>query len=126
MSYNINFKDSAEVYETFNVNTYLFKYYKGFDEDLVLLFDSNLDGKRYGYYELVVNENINSKSTTLDPASREVAKIIKPIINSIRSVDAQNSRKKALAKYDELKNNDDFNSPDQAPEYAKQIVDSYK
>ena len=126
MSYNISFKDGAEVYETFNVNTYLFKYYKGFDEDLVLLFDSNLDGNRYGYYELVVNENINSKSTTLDPASREVAKIIKPIINSIRSVDAQNSRKKALAKYDELKNNDDFNSPDQAPEYAKQIVDSYK
>lgn len=127
MSDNISFEDSAEVYKTFNVNTYLFKYFKDFDEDLVLLFDNNLDGNKYEYYKEVVNENINNKSTTLDPDSREVAKIIKPIIDSIRNNNSQNNRKKALAKYDELKNNHgDFDNPDKAPEYAKQIVDSYK
>lgn len=35
-------------------------------------------------------------------------------------------RNKGLAKYRELKkDNPDFNNPDKAPEYAKQIVDSY-
>lgn len=126
MSDRISYEDSAEVYKTFNVNSYLFKYFKDFDEDLVLLFDNNLDGNKYEHYKAVVNEYINNKSTTLDPDSREVAKIIKPIIDSIRNNNSQNNRKKALAKYDELKNELDFNDSDKAPEYAKQIVDSYK
>lgn len=127
MSDNISFKDSAEVYKTFNVNVYLFKYYKDFNEDLVLLFDNNLDTDKYIYYKKVVNENINNQSTTLDPDSKEVAKIIIPIIDSIRNNNSHNNRKKALAKYDELKNeHNDFDNPEQAPKYAKQIVDSYK
>lgn len=122
----ISFQETIEVQNTFNLNVYLFKYYRNFSDDLILLYDSQTDTKKFLYYESLLNEYVNSKNKNIDLDSIKIAERILLILRSIYSVNSHVNRQKALEKYDELeKNNNDFDNPEKAPDYANQIVEAY-
>lgn len=113
-----------EVYDTFNLNVYLFTYYKSFDKNTILLFDKNSETKAYQYYVKVMNENdLTNKNTGINHKAKEFSEELKKVIDMGTESDFKR-RQNALLTYRELKKKPDFNKEDEAPAYAEQIVNS--
>ena len=113
-----------EVYDTFNLNVYLFTYYKSFDKNTILLFDNNSETKAYQYYVKVMNENdLTNKNTGINHKAKEFSEELKKVIDMGTEIDFKR-RQNALLTYRELKKKPDFYDEDEAPAYAEQIVKS--
>lgn len=113
-----------EVYDTFNLNVYLFTYYKSFDKNTILLFDNNSETKAYQYYVKVMNENdLTNKNTGINHKAKEFSEELKKVIDMGTEIDFKR-RQNALLTYRELKKKPDFYDEDKAPAYAEQIVNS--
>lgn len=113
-----------EVYDTFNLNVYLFTYYKSFDTNTILLFDNNSETKAYQYYVKVMNENdLTNKNTGINRKAKEFSEELKKVIDMGTEIDFKR-RQNALLTYRELKKKLDFYDEDEAPIYAEQIVNS--
>lgn len=113
-----------EVYDTFNLNVYLFTYYKSFDKNTILLFDNNSETKAYQYYVKVMNENdLTNKNTGINHKAKEFSEELKKVIDMGTEIDFKR-RQNALLTYRELKKKPDFYDEDEAPAYAEQIVNS--
>lgn len=113
-----------EVYDTFNLNVYLFTYYKSFDKNTILLFDKNSETKAYQYYVKVMNENdLTNKNTGINHKAKEFSEELKKVIDMGTEIDFKR-RQNALLTYRELKKKPDFYDEDEAPAYAEQIVNS--
>lgn len=113
-----------EVYDTFNLNVYLFTYYKSFDKNTILLFDNNSETKAYQYYVKVMNENdLTNKNTGINHKAKEFLEELKKVIDMGTEIDFKR-RQNALLTYRELKKKPDFYDEDEASAYAEQIVNS--
>ena len=113
----------------FQMNVYLYNNYVQSDnthfKDFAL-YDKNIKAE-YNTYKIYINyiNDVIKYSQPLKNNAKEVAALILDSVDNGTENDSIR-RKTMLAKYDELKNRDDFNNTDKAAEYAKQIVDSYK
>lgn len=113
-----------EVYDTFNLNVYLFTYYKSFDTNMILLFDNNSETKAYQYYVNVMNGNdLTNKNIGINHKAKEFSEELKKVIDMGTEIDFKR-RQNALLTYRELKKKPDFYDEDEAPIYAEQIVNS--
>ncbi|WP_312693887.1 hypothetical protein [Leuconostoc pseudomesenteroides] len=113
----------------FQMNVYLYNNYVQSDNTHFTdfaLYDKNLKTEYHTYktYLDYINGIINDPQP-LENNAKEVATLILHSIDNGTENDSIR-RKTMLAKYDELRSKSDFNNPDKAPEYAEQIVDSYK
>lgn len=117
----------AIVMENFNMNVYLYNNYSDDTGDKYsdfTLYDKNTEKSEFDRYATAMKERANSKQFLENNAQKLATLILNSIDNGTENDSIR--RKTMLAKYDELKNELDFNDSDQAPKYAKQIVDSYK
>lgn len=113
-----------EVCDTFNLNVYLFTYYKSFDKNTILLFDKNSETKAYQYYVKVMNEaDFTNMNTGINHKAKEFSEELKKVIEMENEIDFKR-RQNALLTYRELEKKPDFNKEDEAPAYAEQIVNS--
>lgn len=120
-------KKHPYINETFNLNLYLYNNYvseSGKKFDNYLVFDANTEYHDFLTYENYVQE-IKDNPNMINNASELADKMFK-LLRHLGDDSDTEKRKTMLAKYYELKDKPDFYNPDQAPKYAKQIVDSYK